>query len=109
MAESEHNRCVLELFDAALDLSCAAREAFLDAECRDQLTLKEEVQSLLGVDERARENGFMDQSALQVRAKQVIRQFQYWLKEATRTSKLKVEMENVGTQTEQCSTKNAET
>lgn len=43
------------------------------------------------------------------RHKKVIKQLKHWLKEATRTRKLKVEMGTARTQTKQCSRKDVET
>ncbi|MCB1601122.1 MAG: serine/threonine-protein kinase [Lysobacterales bacterium] len=41
-----------QLFDSAVDLDCAARKAFLDHECADDPALREQLRSLLAVDQR---------------------------------------------------------
>lgn len=61
---SERWARVKQLFDAAADLGPNERSALLDHECRDDTTLRREIESLLESDQQT--NGFIEEPAIEV-------------------------------------------
>jgi eukaryotic-like serine/threonine-protein kinase len=73
---NNHETRVVEVFNAALDLSPDERSSFLAKECGGQQSLLTEVRSLLAADALVAAGGFMHASALDLQAQQFAHELQ---------------------------------